>query len=232
MFNDLNDQDKWVIGLTISVIGIISAIRPTWIPALIFLTVFIGISILNYRSLHLKEEFSNTVFRKHLWGARKIHILNTFSPNFDDEFKNILLKSLDNGIDIKVLLLNPQCEEVRHRNKTLPEWNNNIVETIKQNINFLQEIYNETEIDNKKLLQLKLYRSWAPFSLYSTNRGASVGFFMNGTLAVKGPQLVITKNTRYFKKFTEQFDKIWGTEEMLFDFSRNEPMRVLDECYR
>lgn len=55
---------------------------------------------------------------------------------------------------------------------------------------------------------------------------------MNQKLAVHGAQLVITKNTPYFDEFTEEFKKIWSTEEKLFDFPRNDPMRVLDECYR
>jgi hypothetical protein len=163
--------------------------------------------------------------------CEKIYILNTFAPNFDNELKGILLQALHDDIRVKVLLLNPWCEEIRYRQATLPEWKD-IGVTIQENVIFLQGIYNEAQKEKSEgILELRLYTSWAPFSLYATDQGASVGFFMNGELAVKGPQLIITKNTRYFKKFINQFDKIWDTEEKLFDFPRNDPMRVLDECY-
>jgi hypothetical protein len=197
----------------------------------------LGWLILNYRSsflnrgsLHLKGGFSSTVFKSHLSLAKELYILNTFAPNFDDRLKDILLQALYNGIYVKVALWDPGCTEVKYRAETLPEWKENIIkETIQSNIDFLQQIYNEVQkTKNEVLLQLKLYDSWPPFSLYATDRGASVGFFMNGGLAVDGPQLVITTNEPYFHKFIKQFDKIWGTGK-LFDLSKNDWINVLRE---
>ncbi|MGR6034685.1 MAG: hypothetical protein ACU4EQ_01910 [Candidatus Nitrosoglobus sp.] len=201
---------------------------PLWILLALLIAIGVGIFIvfrLRYRrSPHLKIGFSSTVFRRHLIHAKEIYILNTFAPNFNNELKEILLEALNNRILIKVLLWNPNCGEVNHRQKTLPE--RNIQDDINQNIEFLQHIYNEAESYSKSLLQLKLYNSWSPFSLYATDQGASVGFFMNGMLAVEGTQLVITKNTHYFNEFIEQFEKIWETGK-LFNLPMNDWRRVL-----
>lgn len=233
LLNDLNTQDTSlvfsIIGVILGFIGVRNDIELIWISALIFLIVAIVINILNYRLLRLKEGFSITVFRRHLSGAKKIYILNTFAPNFDKALKDILLKALEDEILIKVLLWNPNCEEVNHRQKTLQKYD--IVGYIKQNIEFLQQVYNGAKNDRRIFLQLKLYNSWAPFSLYSTDRGASVGFFMNGQFAVDGPQLIISKNKRYFSKFIDQFDIIWETGK-LFNFSKNNLSTILDTEFR
>jgi hypothetical protein len=201
---------------------------PSGIAILLLLsTIAIFILISFKKTLQLKEKFDKAIFEKHLNGAKKICILNTFAPNFNDELKEILIEALINEISVEVLLWNPYCEEVQYREETLPEWN--IAETIKQNINFLQEIFNETK--NKNRLELRLYDSWAPFSLYSSDQGASIGFYMNGTLAVEGPQLVITTKAPSFDKFMDQFTKIWATGKS-FDFSKNDCQRVLDRDFR
>lgn len=63
---------------------------PLWIILLsiisFFSFIFISAWFLNCISVYLKEGFSNTVFRRHLYQAKKIYILNTFAPNLDDRF--------------------------------------------------------------------------------------------------------------------------------------------------
>lgn len=223
------------ITVVISIIGALWGKYPTELElhlghVVLFLTflafLFYGFFLYN-KPIQLREKFDKKIFEKHLNDAKKICILNTFAPNFNDEIREILIEALDDDITVEVLLWNPFCEEVQFREETLPDVN--ISELIRQNINFLQEIYNEAK--NKNRLELRLYDSWAPFSLYSSDQGASIGFYMNGTLAVEGPQLVISTKTPSFDKFMSQFNKIWKTGKQ-FDFSKNNWQMVLDICFR
>lgn len=198
----------------------------------IFLIILLIIIVLTWgnwqkwKIFHLKERFHTDTFAHYLSEAKEIFILNTFVPNFI-EIKPILSDAISRNIRIKVLLLNPNCPEVQYRAETLGENQNHIKSRINESIKFLQDIYNEVGKQKQGLLELKLYESFAPFSLYSTNRGSLVGFYMNEMLAVEGPQLVISTKHDLFVKFIGQFDYMWENAKV-FNLSENDWRNVLD----
>lgn len=173
----------------------------------------------------LKEQFHPVTFNHYISEAKEIYILNTFVPNLE-ALKPQLVDAISKNINIRILLLNPNCPETQYRAETLGIHLNDIKTRIRDSIKFLQEeIYNR--VDKPKLLELKLYESLAPFSLYSTNRGSLIGFYMNNMLAVAGPQLVISTEHDLFVKFREQFDYIWRNAKE-FKLDENDWKTVVD----
>lgn len=173
----------------------------------------------------LKEQFHPVTFNHYISEAKEIYILNTFVPNLE-ALKPQLVDAISKNINIRILLLNPNCPETQYRAETLGIHLNDIKTKIRDSIKFLQEeIYNR--VDKPKLLELKLYESLAPFSLYSTNRGSLIGFYMNNMLAVAGPQLVISTEHDLFVKFREQFDYIWRNAKE-FKLDENDWKTVVD----
>jgi hypothetical protein len=106
-------------------------------------------------------------------------------------------------------MLRPDCKEVDYRAATLGIDASELSRRISDACNVLKaEVYDQTK--NKNLLNLRFHTSWIPFSLYSTNRLAFVGYFFFGLLAVDGPNLTLKRPQAQFETFWEQFDRLWG----------------------
>jgi hypothetical protein len=162
---------------------------------------------LRSRHITMTRAFDHALFENLASRAKKIQILNTYIPQCDLLVQD-LVQALRRGATVEILLLHPLCPEVEFRAESLGQDSQYICDQIKKTIAVLeQHVCNGSgELDSK--LHLYLYESWPPFSIYRSEREAMVGFYLNGILAVDGPQIVLSKKDRPFELFADQFERI------------------------
>lgn len=185
---------------------------PVWAVVLI-LAIPVGVAALlawafSRRKIQLSDGFDAEMFASAARTANEIRIINTYIPNVNT-ISSTLRAALDRGTEVNILMLRPDCKEVDYRAATLGIKPTELSKRISDACNALKaEVYDQTK--NKNLLNLRFHSSWIPFSLYSTNKLAFVGYFFFGLLAVDGPNLKLKRPQAQFDTFWEQFDLLWS----------------------
>jgi hypothetical protein len=194
----------------------IEVVVPTWIAAIIIfagalsiITIFV---IFRQRKTTMITKFDRDLFSKSCSSAREIIILNTYIPNFED-IKTDLIEALNKGVSVRILMLRPDCKEADFRAQTLGKSVVELRQDIKRSCDFLYtEIYSSALKNNRNLrLSLRFHSAWIPFSMYSTESYAIIGFFFLKRLAVDGPSIILKDHNEKFKVFLSQFENLWDS---------------------
>jgi hypothetical protein len=162
---------------------------------------------LRSRRMRMTHAFDHASFEALASRANTLQILNTYIPQFDLLVSD-LVQALKRGATVELLLLHPSCPEVEFRAESLGRDPQYVSDQIRETIATLEShVCSEAENLESKL-HLYLYESWPPFSMYRSERDAMVGFYLNGILAVDGPQILLSSRDRQFKLFADQFERI------------------------
>jgi Domain of unknown function (DUF4062) len=181
----------------------------------------------NYRSLGLSNiyrDFSREQFREKLEKedvSNGIDILQTFAPNLD-YFKEALIKCLNKGANIRLLLSWPKSPAAKLREDALSRYNknsilsvtrSNVEQEVTKNLETLEEIFrriNNLEAKCAGSLQVRLYNSIPSISMYRINDYFLIGVFLHGRLAVSSFQLELTgMDTTLVYVCSSEFNQIW-----------------------
>ena len=178
------------------------------------LTLLFLVSILLFFSrtqdVRLSRGTDNDFFADLFAEAKTIQIFNTFIPNIEliaDDLRN----AIERGTKVEILILRPDCDEVKYRATTL-KWRYEEIEAqITKTLNVLRDrVANTSNASN--LLEVRVYQSWAPFAMYGTENVAMFGYFLYDCLAIEGTQLIIYKSNIHYAQLTSQFKAIWHAE--------------------
>ncbi len=159
------------------------------------------------RAFRLERGLDLGDFKTAAEDAREVFVLNTFIPE-PERVAKILLDSAKKGATVRVLMLGPYAKEAMFREATLPRKGAGIRKDIYATIEALEKEFNDFPKE-KSNIKIRLCSLWVPFSMYSTNKIAFVGFFFVGGLAVHGPQLIIRQKNPRHSDFIQQFEALW-----------------------
>ena len=147
------------------------------------------------------EDFANS--------KNTITILQTWLPDIVN-FEQAFISALNNGSEIKVLLLDPLSEYAKQRSKDLgysdPNYASNIINA---NIAHLQR-FNRTRNALKKI-EVRLYDALPSLQIYSCDQKKYIGFFYHGEWSTQMPTLEISDPKSLLgRNLEDEFLKVWS----------------------
>jgi hypothetical protein len=146
---------------------------------------------------------------------REIWILQTYMPNLSD-LKELLIKSLDNGIKVNILLMWGKSTFATNRTKSLVVYSGktedfSVEEESLKNLEVIKKIIESS--NNNHNLVIKLYDCHPTTCIYRAGKYMLVGFFMHKKLALNTFQLelsLIEENKIICHDIMDEFDYIWS----------------------
>jgi hypothetical protein len=169
------------------------------------------------RAFRLERGLDLGAFQAAAEDAHEVFVLNTFVPE-PERVAKILLDSAKKGAAVRVLMLGPYAKEAMFREATLPRKGAGIRKDIYATIEALEKEFNDFPKEASNI-KIRLCSLWVPFSMYSTNKIAFVGFYFIGGLAVHGPQLIIRQKNPRHSDFIQQFEALWKDKTTSPDLS-------------
>jgi hypothetical protein len=162
---------------------------------------------------------------------KQIDILQTFAPNLDDYYRQ-LIESLEHNIKVRILLAWPYSQAAKLREDVLKKYaNSNIYEEIDirdrviANLETLEKIIKFAK--NSHLLELKLYDTLPSLAIYRAGNYMLVAPFLHGSLAVDTFQFELKLNSvdrLIVKTLQKDFDLMWEVARR-FDPAPNQNWR-------
>ncbi len=171
------------------------------------IAMILSAAIVWWQKARLSAGLSIGSFQKSVESCKEIRLLNTFLPH-PQRIAEMITKAAARGTKVQILLLNPYCKVVKFREATLLARDRHVRQQIFSTIEAFElavHRYSGSE-SNIKICVCDL---WVPFSLYSTDAEASIGYFIIDDLAVNGPQLSLKDSHPMFSDFIHQFDTLW-----------------------
>lgn len=146
---------------------------------------------------------------------REIWILQTYIPNLSD-LKELLIKSLDNGIKVNILLMWGKSTFATNRTKSLVVYGGKTEEfSVEQesikNLEVIKKIIESS--NNSHNLVIKLYDCHPTACIYRAGKYMLVGFFMHKKLALDTFQLELSlteENKIICHDIMDEFNLIWS----------------------
>jgi hypothetical protein len=185
---------------------------PIWLFATLtasaILAILFSAAIVWRQKARLSDGLSIGAFQREAKSCQEIRILNTFLPQ-PERIAKIVSTAAARGAQAQILLLNPYCKVVKFREATLPPSERRVAQQIISTI----EAFAKASLilpGSEANIKICVCDLWVPFSLYSTDTEASIGYFIIDGLAVNGPQLSLRESHPMFSDFTHQFDTLWG----------------------
>lgn len=168
-----------------------------------------------YAGIHLvHEKLPSDEFSSRLDKAKQINILNTWIPNLNDLIDS-LIKAINNGAEVKILLLYPKSPIAELRNEALQSATNpvlldNVQGGVENNLKALKYIFQKIEVDKRKNLQVKMFSSLPSISIYQADELALVSAFFHGRLAIHAPQFEVRESSSVLGQYIEkEFEILW-----------------------
>lgn len=158
----------------------------------------------NYGGIcRIHDKFPQEYFVGNLSTSKKVIILNTFIPHLED-FEDEIVKALDTGCDITLLLLNPCSDAASLRTDLLTEKNkierSNVSAEIYRNIDTIHSIIYRIDEVSRERFKVKFFTYYPPCSIYKTDNFLFVGLFHVNKLAIKSPQLQVSNSDYIYSK--------------------------------
>ncbi|MCM1983771.1 hypothetical protein [Lyngbya confervoides] len=130
---------------------------------------------------------------------KQVDVLQTFAPNLND-YSEHLIRCLQNGIQVRVLLAWPYSEAAKLREEVLRKYANsnigdeiNIQDCVIANLETLEKIIRI--LGTSKLIEIKLYDTLPSLAIYRAGRYMLAAPFLHGSLAINTFQLELTLNS-------------------------------------
>lgn len=169
----------------------------------------------HYSGIHsVHEEFPSDYFKKCIPNAKKIKILNTWIPNLR-KFTNSLIKAINNGTEVNILLLYPRSAAAELRSEALqsavnPVPPDNVQRGVEENLSLLAYIFQKINSDKRDNLKVKMFNSLPSVSIYQADELTLVGMYFHGELAIHTPQLEVDENSSGLGQSIEkEFEILW-----------------------
>ncbi len=129
---------------------------------------------------------------------KQVDILQTFAPNLNDYVEH-LIRCLQNGIQVRILLAWPYSEAAKLREEVLRRYANssigdeiNIQDCVIANLETLEKIIRVS--DTSKFIEIKLYDTLPSLAIYRAGHYMLAAPFLHGSLAINTFQLELTLN--------------------------------------
>jgi hypothetical protein len=147
------------------------------------------------------------VMRPLIESGSNFYILQTYIPDIT-QIKYEIVKILEKGGLVHILLIDPESEMAAHRASELdgkPE--DYISRGVKTNLDDLRDIAKNANYKGK--LDVRLYKNIPSLCLYRIDDIIFIGFFTANTHAVMGSFIELNKNSQHSDFFMNHFNAIW-----------------------
>jgi hypothetical protein len=184
---------------------------------------FGGIGLNHIHPVFPKDLFGQAI--DHLIDANdlescQVDILQTFAPNLND-YSEHLVRCIQNGIQIRILLAWPYSEAAKLREEVLRKYANSmedvdIREYVIANLETLERIIKIT--GDSQLLKIKLYDTLPSLAIYRAGDFMLAAPFLHGSLAVNTFQLELTldaANQMLVSTIQKDFELMWQVARYL-----------------
>ena len=152
---------------------------------------------------------------------RSIRILQTWSGDFNN-IADTLVRAVNRGCQIRILLLNPESVQAQQRGKDLGYVDSSVVKTlIRNDLEILRKCYLRCgEVKNR--IQVRLYDSTPVIPIYGYDNTNVVGIYWRQKHSQEGPQLEVRNpevdyhhgsNMYLAETVAEHFEDIWNDEK-------------------
>ncbi|MBV7330181.1 hypothetical protein KFU94_18415 [Chloroflexi bacterium TSY] len=168
------------------------------------------------------KRFPTEIFCERLTQGTEIRILNIWIPNLND-FIEPLIAAIQNGADVKILLLYPRSPITELRNEALRVGPEPFLEELVQmgimnNFAALKYIAEKISDDQRNQLQVRAYHSLPSISIYRVDHFYLVGLFFHGSLAIHRPQLEIRDSSSVLgQRMDAEFNTLWSIGRPIHD---------------
>jgi hypothetical protein len=150
----------------------------------------------------------------------QVDILQTFAPNLND-YSEHLVRCIQNGIQIRILLAWPYSEAAKLREEVLRKYANSmedvdIREYVIANLETLEKIIKIT--GNSQLLKIKLYDTLPSLAIYRAGDFMLAAPFLHGSLAINTFQLELAldvANQMLVSTIQKDFELMWQVARYL-----------------
>jgi hypothetical protein len=157
--------------------------------------------------------FPTELFKRLLIDATQIRILQTFIPHaahlasFDGE----LLRAITAKSQVEVLLCDPWSPVCQIRQSALdPEGAVDVKAEIERNLFHFQALRRKLPEAAKSRLTVRVYSTLPSMSIYQVDDTFICGNYFHGTLAINGPQFLVTsQDCQLGRWFEEEHRNIW-----------------------
>jgi hypothetical protein len=166
-----------------------------------------------------REAFENEiekVISETCQSNRVIDILQTFAPNLQD-YTEHLIRCIQNGVKIRVLLAWPYSEAAKLREEVLRKYaldssnsEINIQDKVIENLEILEKIL--TCVSENNLLEIRLYDTLPSLAIYRAGQYILAGVFLHGELAINTFQFELNlaaPNDFIAKTLRNDFELMW-----------------------
>ena len=171
----------------------------------------------------------NLVINSSNCNEKQVDILQTFAPNLDDYYQEII-SCLQNEVRVRILLAWPYSNAAKLREAVLSKYAKknvtqeiNIFNAVVANLETLEKIIKV--VVNHKLLEIKLYDTLPSLAIYRAGNYILAAPFLHGSLAVNTFQLELdinSTNKLITDTLQQDFELMWQVARSFVpDYQRN-----------
>jgi hypothetical protein len=182
------------------------------------------------------ERFDQDTFIENLRETgRNIRILDTWTillePKARAQTLQALRTALENGAEVRVLLLDPDSSAAQQRAEELERRNINVAAQIMANLRHLHEFREQiTEPGPRSRLRVSVYDASPSIQLYQWDGRALISFFPIGKVSFDVPQLEVDMASPWGQFVDRRFDEMWAHQDHIRSLDRYWRLAVTLTC--
>jgi hypothetical protein len=146
--------------------------------------------------------------------GRRVRILDTWTILLErrhrDETLRAVRAALEQGAQVQVLLLDPDCAAAQQRTDELEKQRVNVPGQIKANLRQLHGFWDTLDNQLRPRLQVHIYDASPSIQLYQWDGHALISFFPIGKLSFNVPQLEVDMASPWGEFVHARFEELWG----------------------
>ncbi|WP_397447794.1 DUF5919 domain-containing protein [Polaribacter sp. R77954] len=149
---------------------------------------------------------------------KSIRILDTWIGNYM-ELESTLESAIKKGVEVEILLLNPDCQQAIQRSDDIGKTSNTYVkDQIRINLESISLMYDKLKKPSN--LKVRIYDATPVFTSYSTDKSTFIGFYWRKSNAEKGNYLEVNNSNYGFgKRVKIHFVDLWNSVENEVDLN-------------
>lgn len=162
------------------------------------------------------------------YAGKNIRILDTWTILLEGGHRgptlNAIRAALDRGVEVKILLLDPDSSAAQQRADELERRRINVAAHIMENLRHLHEFRDRgIEPRRRAKLRISVYDASPSIQLYQWDGRGLISFFPIGEVSFDVPQLEVDMASPWGQFVDRRFDELWESEENV---------RSLDQYWR
>ncbi|WP_158888318.1 hypothetical protein [Amycolatopsis anabasis] len=158
-----------------------------------------------------RERFHHHEFMNEVETAQdRVRILELWLDLLQDEYKetfvNAVRAALDRGIDVRILILDPDAEAAEQRNRDL-HGQTNVMANILDN---LRVLYGEfVRVPASRNIEIRVYSALPPVQMYQTDDHVVVSFYPVDVTSWNAEQYHTSQSSQLGTFVSAKFDELW-----------------------